>query len=57
MAIGWRQFDTIESDFRQAGWACSHDRAETWTFTGSLEPGPYVCGSDLDRSLAGVIMF
>ena len=33
MAIGWRQFDTIESDFRQAGWGYSHDKGETWTFT------------------------
>ena len=42
--IGWRQFDTIESDFRQAGWAYSEDAGLTWTFPGSLRPGLF--GSD-----------
>jgi hypothetical protein len=50
MVIGWRQFDTIESDFRQAGWGWSHDYGQTWTFPGVLEEGvfrsdPVVCGS------------
>lgn len=44
MVIGWRQFDTIESDFRQAGYAYSHDAGHTWVFTGALTPG--VFGSD-----------
>lgn len=38
IVIGWRQFDTVESNFRQAGWAYSHDGGNTWTFTGVLEP-------------------
>jgi hypothetical protein len=25
IAIGWRQFDSVESNFRQPGWAYSHD--------------------------------
>jgi len=44
MAIGWRQFDSVESDFRQAGVGYSHDGGVTWTFPGSLTPG--VFGSD-----------
>ncbi|MCK4658440.1 MAG: exo-alpha-sialidase [Phycisphaerae bacterium] len=41
MAIGWRQFDTIASNFRQAGWAYSHDGGKTWAFPGTLEPGVF----------------
>ena len=39
MVIGWRQFDTIASNFRQAGWAWSHDGGRSWTFPGVIEPG------------------
>jgi len=38
IVIGWRQFDTVESNFRQAGWAYSHDAGNSWTFNGVLEP-------------------
>jgi hypothetical protein len=41
MAIGWRQFDTIISDFRQAGWGYSNDGGNTWTFPGVIEPGVF----------------
>ena len=37
IVIGWRQFDTVESDFREAGWAYSHDGGQTWTFPGVLQ--------------------
>jgi len=50
IAIGWRQFDTITSNFRQAGWSYTTDGGATWTFPGSLEPGIFrsdpVLGSD-----------
>ncbi len=39
MAIGWRQFDTISSNFRQAGYAFSTDAGQSWTFPGCIEPG------------------
>ncbi len=39
--IGWRQFDTISSNFRQAGVAYSHDGGETWNFPGVLQPGQF----------------
>ncbi len=38
MVIGWRQFDTIQSNFRQAGVGYSHDSGATWTFPGVLTP-------------------
>jgi hypothetical protein len=37
MAIGWRQFDSIQSDFREAGWAYTSDGGIHWTFPGTLE--------------------
>src|SRR6266545_5297622 len=39
MAIGWRQFDTINSDFRQAGWGYTSDAGVHWTFPGVLQAG------------------
>ena len=41
IAIGWRQFDTIQSNFRQAGWAYSRDAGRSWTFPGVLDPGVF----------------
>lgn len=37
IAIGWRQFDSVSSNFRQAGYAYSGDRGLNWTFPGKLE--------------------
>jgi hypothetical protein len=37
MAIGWRQFSSVLSNFRQAGWGYTTDAGLTWTFTGVLE--------------------
>ena len=36
MTIGWRQFDSINSDFRQGGWGYTTDGGATWTFPGVL---------------------
>jgi hypothetical protein len=41
VVIGWRQFDSVSSNFRQAGWAYSHDGGRSWTFPGSLTPGVF----------------
>jgi hypothetical protein len=41
MAIGWRQFDNVASNFRQAGWAYSQDGGRTWRFPGVLNPGQF----------------
>jgi hypothetical protein len=41
MVVGWRQFDSVSSNFRQAGWAYSHDGGATWTFPGSIDAGVF----------------
>src|SRR5215471_14614817 len=41
VAIGWRQFDTVQSDFRQAGYGYSTDAGLTWHFPGTLQPGVF----------------
>ncbi|MBL8825203.1 MAG: hypothetical protein JNJ77_21630, partial [Planctomycetia bacterium] len=38
MAVGWRQFDTISSNFRQAGVAYSTNGGATWV-SSVLTPG------------------
>ncbi len=52
MAIGWRQFNTISSNFRQAGYAYTTNGGLTWTFPGVIEPGIFrsdpVLGSDAE---------
>jgi len=41
MVIGWRQFDNISSDFRQAGYAYTTDGGHNWTFPRVIEPGVF----------------
>ncbi len=41
IVIGWRQFDTIASNFRQAGYAWSNDGGRSWHFEGVLTPGQF----------------
>jgi hypothetical protein len=37
MAIGWRQFNNVTSNFRQGGWGYTTDGGVHWTFPGVLE--------------------
>jgi hypothetical protein len=37
MAVGWRQFDSVLSNFRQGGWGYTSDGGVHWTFPGVLE--------------------
>ncbi len=53
IVIGWRQFDTIASDFRQAGMAYSHDGGATWNFPGVLDPGQFRSDPVLAADSAG----
>lgn len=52
IAIGWRQFNTISSNFRQAGYGFSEDGGLSWTFPGVIDAGVFrsdpVLNSDLD---------
>jgi hypothetical protein len=40
LVCGWRQFDTIHSSFRKAGFAHSNDGGSTWTNGGTLTRPP-----------------
>jgi len=53
MAIGWRQFDTVNSNFRQAGWAFTTDGGQTWTFPGRIEAGNFRSDPVLDVDQSG----
>lgn len=57
MAIGWRQFDTVNSNFRQAGYAYSTDGGRTWTFPGSLTPGVFRSDPVLDFTSDGRLYY
>jgi hypothetical protein len=37
MTIGWRQFNSVQSNFRQGGWGYTTDGGVHWTFPGVLE--------------------
>jgi len=53
IVIGWRQFDNVNSNFRQAGWSYTSDAGQTWTFPGVLEPGIFRSDPVLDYDSAG----
>ena len=36
MSIGWRQFDSVASNFRKAGYGYTSDGGASWTFPGAL---------------------
>ncbi len=39
IVVGWRQFDTINSSFREAGFSSSVDGGRTWAAMGEIESG------------------
>jgi hypothetical protein len=53
MVIGWRQFDNISSNFRQAGYGYTTDGGETWTFPGVIDPGVFRSDPVLDVDANG----
>ena len=53
MVIAWRQFDSIANNFRQAGWAYSHDGGRNWTFPGVIEPGVFRSDPVLEADTEG----
>jgi hypothetical protein len=57
ITIGWRQFDNIASNFRQAGWAFSNDGGRTWTFPGVLTPGIFRSDPVLDADAMGRVYY
>ncbi|HNW72905.1 MAG TPA: T9SS type A sorting domain-containing protein [Bacteroidales bacterium] len=53
MVIGWRQFDNVGSNFRQAGYGYSTDGGLSWTFPGVIEPGIFRSDPVLDFDKEG----
>ncbi|MBI9038876.1 MAG: exo-alpha-sialidase [Bacteroidales bacterium] len=53
IVMGWRQFDNINNDFRQAGYGYSTDRGQSWTFPGVIEPGVFRSDPVLDFDADG----
>lgn len=57
IVVGWRQFDSIASSFREAGWAYTHDGGDSWTFPGVLEDGVFRSDPVLAADASGVIYY
>jgi len=53
IVVGWRQFDDIGSDFRQAGYGFSLDGGQSFTFPGVLDPGLFRSDPVLDFDSQG----
>ena len=53
IVIGWRQFDNVGSNFRQAGYGYSTNGGQNWTFPGVLEPTIFRSDPVLDFDTAG----
>jgi len=53
MVIGWRQFNTVSNNFRQAGYGYTADGGLTWTFPGVIDPGWFRSDPVLDWDVYG----
>lgn len=53
MTIGWRQFNSVASNFRQAGWGWTSNGGATWTFPGVLENNVFRSDPVLDANDTG----
>ena len=57
MVIGWRQFNAVASNFRQAGWAYTFDKGAHWRFPGVLTPGTFRSDPVVDVNASGVFFY
>ncbi len=57
ITIGWRQFNTVNSNFRQAGYGFTTNGGQTWTFPGVIEPGVFRSDPVLDSDADGNIYY
>ena len=53
IVIGWRQFDNVTSNFRQAGWAYTTNAGQSWTFAGRIDAGVFHSDPVLDFDKEG----
>ncbi len=57
MAVGWRQFDSTNSNFRQSGVAFTTNGGLSWTFPGSVEAGTFRSDPVLASDANGVFYY
>ncbi len=57
IVMGWRQFDTVDNNFRQAGYGFSLDGGNSWTFPGVLDPGVFRSDPVLDFDSEGNLYY
>ncbi len=57
MAVGWRQFDSTNSNFRQSGYAYTTNGGLDWTFPGKVDAGTFRSDPVLASDAEGVFYF
>ncbi len=57
IAVGWRQFDSTASNFRQGGFSSSRDGGRTWVDGGVLEPGVFRSDPVLNAAADGTLYY
>jgi hypothetical protein len=57
MTIGWRQFNTVSSNFRQGGWGYTTDGGTSWTFPGVLENNVFRSDPVLSSNETGTFFY
>jgi len=57
MAIGWRQFNSVASNFRQGGWGYTTDAGLTWHFPGILENNVFRSDPVLSSNETGTFFY
>jgi hypothetical protein len=57
IAIGWRQFDSTNSNFRQSGAAYSTNGGLSWTFPGNVEAGTFRSDPVLASDANGIFYY
>ena len=57
ITIGWRQFNTVNSNFRQGGWGYTTDAGTTWTFPGVLENNVFRSDPVLNSNETGTFFY
>lgn len=57
MVVGWRQFNSVTSNFRQGGWGYTFNKGQNWTFPGVLTPGTFRSDPVIDVDASGVFYY
>jgi hypothetical protein len=57
ITIGWRQFNSVTSNFRQGGWGYTTDGGIHWTFSGVLENNVFRSDPVLDSNELGTFFY